>query len=93
MDTTPLYRMESGSTGDMETMCMGCGECAPCSCGGSDVPWHFECETTAADLDLANQCDPEVAAEILPAIARLAVGGHYIYDGGAGGLTRYTRIR
>ena len=57
---------------------------------GSDV-WHLECYTTAEELDLANQCDEVVAAEILPELAALQVGGEYIFNGGAGGLTRYTR--
>lgn len=55
--------------------------------------WHVESACSSIEeIRADNRGDVEVEEGILPELARLEVGEWYTYDGGAGGITRYTRV-
>ncbi len=55
--------------------------------------WLIECETTIPELLESNGEDEAVSGVIIPELEKLAVGGEYLWDGGAGGISRFIRVR
>ena len=53
--------------------------------------WYFSTDFTLPDFIAANRHDP-ATTDIVVELKKLPVGASYVYDGGAGGVDKFTRV-